>query len=402
MAEKYSWEFPARFRTNGYGWNGSGLACQRLKEAVAEIKKAAKADPVTAADGAVRLFERFWPAFQGIDTSSGALGSAVCWTQEQLLPLLIAAPADRKTRDKWLERLWRAVEADGVDYLSVTEEYWGEQCGSAETASRWADRFIGEVRKSFTDRKAGYAAATAICLSSLLAAGRHQDLWNLLAVARYPDWGDRRFGVRALLRDGRVDDALAYAEASRGLNQPNASIDAMCEKILFDAGREDEAFAKYGLTATQAGTGLATYRAIVKKYPRQDRRTILERLAEASGDTGRWFAAAKDAGFLDLALRYAEHGRTDPLTLSRAARDFLERDTEFAFRVGRMAVERLLDGLGYEVTVADMQDAYDHFLRAAARLGVGDRARTDALAMAEASRPKGNLLARAVAQRARG
>jgi len=35
-----------------------------LKEAVAEIKKVARVDPVTAADGVVCLMERIWPAFQ--------------------------------------------------------------------------------------------------------------------------------------------------------------------------------------------------------------------------------------------------------------------------------------------------------------------------------------------------
>ena len=40
------------------------LACQRLKEAVAEIKRLAKADHVAAADGALILMERIWPALE--------------------------------------------------------------------------------------------------------------------------------------------------------------------------------------------------------------------------------------------------------------------------------------------------------------------------------------------------
>ena len=108
MVGKYPWEFRARFRSKAYGWKGSNLAIRRLKEAVSEIRKVARTDAVTAADGAVTLFERFWPALEHIDTSSGALGGAVNWTQEELLPLVVAAPADRKTRDKWLDRLWQA------------------------------------------------------------------------------------------------------------------------------------------------------------------------------------------------------------------------------------------------------------------------------------------------------
>jgi hypothetical protein len=45
------------------------LATKRLKEAISEIKKVAKSDPITAADGAVSFMERIWPALQGIDGS---------------------------------------------------------------------------------------------------------------------------------------------------------------------------------------------------------------------------------------------------------------------------------------------------------------------------------------------
>ena len=109
MAAKHMWTFKARLRFRAFGWKGSHLACQRLKEAVTEIKKVARTDPVTAGDGFVSLMERIWPAFQGVDTSSGALGGAVCWAQHELLPVAISAPADRKTRDKWLDRLWQAI-----------------------------------------------------------------------------------------------------------------------------------------------------------------------------------------------------------------------------------------------------------------------------------------------------
>jgi len=50
--------------------------------------------------------------------------------------------------------------------------------------------------------------------------------------------------VRALVAQGHLDEAVAYAEASRGLNQPDGAIDAACEQILLDAGRVDEAYDK--------------------------------------------------------------------------------------------------------------------------------------------------------------
>ncbi len=60
--------------------------------------------------------EKLWPALQYIDTSSGALGSAVYKTLEALIPVIIVAPADDKTRNQWLDQLWQAIVDDGVDY----------------------------------------------------------------------------------------------------------------------------------------------------------------------------------------------------------------------------------------------------------------------------------------------
>ena len=384
---KTAWTFKSRFRSKAYGWKGSSLAIKRLKEAASEIKKVARTDAVTAADGAVSLFERFWPALEHIDTSSGALGGAVNWTQEELLPLIVAAPADRKTRDKWLDRLWQAIQDDGVDYLCVVQDHWGELCASPEVASQWADQFVSLIRMAWSDpRPGGYVSATSLCLSSLLAAGRHQDLWDLLAIARFPFWHYRKFGVDAFVKEGRVEDALTYAEASRGLNQPDRSIDAACERILLVAGRADEAYERYALTASETATGLATFRAISRKYPHRDPSGILMDLAESSGDTGRYFAAAKDVGFYDLALKFAGEGRTDPRTLSRASRDFARKESMFAMTVGRLALERLLQGHGYEITSLDVLDAYRHFIAAAEILGLGESATRDAVTMANGAK----------------
>ncbi len=387
MPAKHTWIFKTRLRSRAFGWRGSNLACQRLKEAVTEIKRIAKADPVTAAEGVVCLVERIWPAFQDIDTSSGALGGAVRWAQCEVLPIAIDAPADAKTRGKWLGRFWQAIEDDGVSYLSPVEDRWGELCGSRETASLWADRLLGLVKAGWTSPNRGtYVRGTTLCLSSLVAAGRDGELFEVLALARFPNWDDRRFGVQVLLAEGRIDEALAYAEASRGLNQPSRAIDAACEKIMLDAGRMDEAYQKYGLTATDFATGLTTFRAVSKKYPNLSHEKILLDLAELGGDPGRWFAAAKDAGCLDLALDFASRGRTDPCTLSRASRDFLEKDGQFAMHTGRLAIERMLEGFGYELTGHDVIEAFHHFIAAAARLGVAAEARKDVLAMAEESR----------------
>lgn len=396
MAARYSWTFKARLRSRAFGWRGSPLACQRLKEAVTEIKKVARTDPVTAGEGVVSLMERIWPAFQDVDTSSGALGAAVYWAQEELLPIAISAPADRKIRDKWLDRLWQAIEDDGADYLSLVGSRWGELCGSREVASEWADRFLSLLRTAWSDPRPGNCVrGTSVCLSSLLAAGRHRELLEVQALQQFPFWHDRKFGMQALMSEGRTEEALAYAEASRGLNQPDAAIDAACEKILLDLSRADEAYEKYALTANGSSTGLATFRALVRKYPGRDPKKILLDLATSSGEPGHWFAAAKDAGFLDLALEFANTGRTDPRTLSRASRDFLGKDARFCLDVGRLAIQRSLEGYGYELTGIDILDAYDHYMAAAQTLGIASQAHADVLAMAtEHPGPVSDILVR--------
>jgi len=105
----HKWIFKSRFRANTYGWKGTALASKRLKEAVSEIKKVAKSDPIIAADGAIGLMERIWPSLQGIDSSSGSLDTAVNRTLTALIPVIVTAPADIKTRTKWLDRLYQAI-----------------------------------------------------------------------------------------------------------------------------------------------------------------------------------------------------------------------------------------------------------------------------------------------------
>jgi putative addiction module killer protein len=63
--------------------------------------------------------EKIWPALEHVDSSSGALGAAVNKALDALIPIIVNAPSDEKTRDKWLDRLWQAMADDGVDYLRL-------------------------------------------------------------------------------------------------------------------------------------------------------------------------------------------------------------------------------------------------------------------------------------------
>lgn len=368
--KSHKWTFPSRFRTGGYSWKASRLACQRLREAVSEIKKVAKKDPVLGAEGAVRMLERIWPALEHVDSSSGALGTAVYNTVDALIPIIINAPADDKTRGKWLDRLWQAMEDDGVDYLGPVGDQWGEICGSPEVASRWAEDLVGIVRACFMDPYPGsFFHGTTACLSCLLVVGRYSEMLELLQLDRPSMWHYRRYGVEALLALGRKAEAIRYAEASRGLNQPDSEIDRVCEEILISSGLHEEAYQRYGLNAVMGNSYIARYRAVVKRYPMKDPSEVLtDLIATTPGEEGKWFATAKELKLYELALKLANRSPCDPKTLTRAARDYLEVAPEFALGSALVALRWLSEGWGYEVTSLDVMEAYDRAMDVATRL----------------------------------
>ena len=370
----HKWAFPARFRAGAYSWKASRLACQRLREAVSEIKKVAKKDPLIGAEGAVRLMEKIWPALEHVDSSSGALGSAVNKTLGDLIPIVVNAPADEKTRSNWLDRLWQAMEDDGVDYLTPVGDRWGEFCDSPQVAGRWADELVSTLRSCWSDPNPGsYFHGATACLSCLLATERYGELLDLLELPRYPSWHYRRYGVEALLALGRKAEAVQYAEASRGLNQPDSVIDQACEQILISSGLHDEAYRRYGLSAAVGNSYIARFRSIAKRYPMKDKFQILSDLIAATpGEEGKWFATAKELGFYDLALELANRSPCDPKSLTRAARDYLDSEPTFALGSAIAALRWLSEGWGYEVTSVDVVEAYDRAMDAAAKLNMVD------------------------------
>ena len=188
--KKHKWTFPSRFRRNAFGWRSSKLAAQRIKEALAEIKKMARKDPETAAKGAILFLEKISPAIEQVDSSSGALGGAVNRAVETLVPIIAGADTDDNTREQWLNRLWQAVEDDDIPYLEDLTDNWGDLCASPEQASAWANIFLGTVKTMWSqERKAGdFFKGTTACLSSLYAAGRHDELLDLLELAPYNFW----------------------------------------------------------------------------------------------------------------------------------------------------------------------------------------------------------------------
>ena len=172
---------------------------------------------------------------------------------------------------------------------------------------------------------------------------------------------------------GKPAEAIRYAEDSKGLNAPLSAIAAFCEGVLLDSGFADEAYARYAVEATYATTNLATFKAIVKKYPGKPRETILRDLvASQPGQEGKWFAAAKDAGFFELAIELANRSPSDPRTLIRAARDFALERPEFALAAGMTALRGIAKGWGYDITGSDVLDAYAAVMATAGAAGVDE------------------------------
>jgi hypothetical protein len=366
-AAAHKWAFAPRFRRHAFGWR-SQPAVQRVRDALAEIQKVSKKDPALAAAGAVLFLEKVPPALEQVDSSSGAIGTAVNHAIETCGRIIAEAPVDAETRDLWLERLWEAHQNDEIPYIERLADYWGELCASRDRASAWADRLIGTVEAAWSPnrRPGGYFHGTIACLSALFHAGRHEELIALLDKAPISLWHYREWGVKALVAMGRKAEAIRYAEAGRGLNDNPIAIARACEEILLSSSLADEAYARYAIAANQGTTFLATFRAIAKKYPTQVPAKILDDLvASTPGQEGKWFAAAKDAGLYDEAIALAQRTPCDPRTLTRAARDFAATQPRFAVEAGLAALRWITAGYGYEITGVDVLAACASTLAAA-------------------------------------
>lgn len=377
-ASAYRWEFRARFRRHAFGWR-SQPAIKRVKEAVAEIKQVARTDRLLAAEGAVLFLEKVSPALERVDSSSGAIGAAVNRAVAALVEIIAAAPADQATRERWLEHLWDAYQDDQVPYIEALGECWGELCGSPAIASRWADNLLETCRMAWGPDPSlrGYFAGSVNCLSALLAAGRHDELLALLNSVPCPFWHYHQFGVQALVAQGKVDQAIAYAEANVGLNDSPTACAQACEQALLSAGRLDEAYDRYAPLANRSTTHAAWFRAVARKYPHKRADEILAHLVAATpGEEGKWFAAAKDAGLYDQAIALARLTPCSPQTLSRAARDFAEKNPGFALEAGMTALSWLVEGYGYDITSDVVLSAYAHTLAAAEHAGCLDATHT--------------------------
>lgn len=72
----------------------------------------------------------------------------------------------------------------------------------------------------------------------------------------------------------------------------------------------------------------------------------------------------------DVAIELATRSPTGPRTLIRAARDYAQKQPDFALAAGLAALHWISRGHGYEITGGDVLDAYTAVTQAAGSAGV--------------------------------
>lgn len=395
-----SWTFRSRFRRATFGWKGSKLAIERLHDALAEIRAAARHDPVTAAEGAVLLLEKLSPALAQVDSSSAALGNATYAAVEELVPVIAKAPTDPAKRQKWLDRLFQALQDDDPPYIEHLGDHWGELCATPELASAWADQLLPTLRNVLRERKRGTYAffpGTTLCYSALFKAGRHDELLEVLAMDSRPIWPYLTWGARVLEARGQVDEAIAYVRDRAGSTNSQEAIAVFAEAALLKAGRHAEAFDQYALLANRANSHLSTFRALAKKYPELAPDKLLDHLVGSTpGEPGKWFATAKTLKLFDRATQLAWASPCDPKTLTRAARDHVVKQPAFAMQCALAALHWMSMGHGYELTGFDAHEAHRLAIDAAGNAQKSVQAQAAIEQVLAADRPMSAWLRRAL------
>jgi hypothetical protein len=132
----------------------------------------------------------------------------------------------------------------------------------------------------------GHYHGTIACLAALYRAARYGEIVEMLEAEKF--WHYKRWAVKSLAAMGNKAEALRVAESSRGPWTHEGDVARLCEDILLSSGLVDEAFARYAADANRAGTCLATFRAVSKRYPSKSPEEVLERLvASTPGDEGK-------------------------------------------------------------------------------------------------------------------
>jgi len=374
---KHKWKFISYFRSGAYGWKGSRLAAKRVKDAVTEINKVSKTDLAEAATGAVKFMEKIVPAIEHVDDSWGVLGNSIRSAIQAMVEIVTRAAVDGVLEDAEINKIWNAYTEDGYGYLESIGQYWGQICGTQVRAEKWVNILLPLEKERLGDEKvSSYSRGTIPLLSCFLACKRYSELMYYTKSPNLGMWIYQIFGVKALEEQGKIDEAIAYAQECRKelFNAPIFAINEYCEGILLKAGRYEEAYERYGLASGDQQTNLNIYRSILKKYPMISSERIFNDLVTSCGPEykGKWFATAKSLGKLDLAISLAQQGPTEPKTLNRAAKEYQEKEPDFALKCAMLALRWISEGYGYEIAGADVVEARFMAVDIAAKQGKKD------------------------------
>jgi hypothetical protein len=260
---------------------------------------------------------------------------------DTLVPMIAKAPAEDRHRDKWMERLWEAIQQDEMPFIDLLMEHWGDLCVTRERASLWADKLIPGVRLLLSSDKklTGFFAGTPACLASLYKAERYGEIIELLELDTCKFWHYRKWGTQALVAMGRKADAVNYADDARGLNHESAEISRACEEILLSCGMVEEAYKRYAVEANLKGTFIATFKTIARKYPHKNSRDILEDLVEyAPDEQNRWFEDTKSANLYNLAIELADSTLSESKPVRHLINDSIDIEPEYALEQGISAL----------------------------------------------------------------
>jgi hypothetical protein len=170
---------------------------------------------------------------------------------------------------------------------------------------------------------------------------------------------------------GKKAEAIRYAEESRGLNDPGWQIAQACEAILLSSGLPTR---PTGAMPWRRIRAQRTWRRFVpspRSIPTSSRKRscatwLPARLApRASGSPP---PRTRVCSPWRLSWRHA--ARPIHVRLTRAARDYAEKQPDFALAAGLAALRWISLGHGYDITGADVLDAYSAVRQAAAGAGV--------------------------------
>lgn len=344
---KHAWTFARHFRAHAYGWKGSRLAAKRLREAVTEIRAVARKDAALGMEGAVLLVERFVAAVCNVDDSWGVLGTALNREFERLQPVLSAPSVEARWRRALLRRLLDAWHADEYGYLAILPEVFPRFVSTPEEARDLIADF--ERRAEEHDRRAEQIQAVEFGWSYPATVERvARDAYRQMAaelelrflnpqraleLALAHDFYDGGVTLaRALLTQGRRDDAWAVLQA--GLSDPRglSRLQATWFTLLVEAGELEAAY-ETGVRRLADRVTLEQFRRICKGLPDVDRaRLAHDALAlTPEHEKGRWFATLNSLALFDVAAELARDHEVAPETALRAATRFRGTQPVLAF-----------------------------------------------------------------------